>query len=552
MKRAFWSFLVIIAIAWPLGQASYAQQLSKEAADEAVISAIRDEEFSHSDIMENISWLADVFGPRLTGSPAFRSAGDWVVKRCKDYGLANVHKENWPFGKGWSLAHFDAHMVAPDYQPLIGFPKSWTPGTPGPVTAEVIRVDIKSEDDFQKYHGKLKGKIVLTQPAREVHPLEGILVQRWTEPLLKEAESTPLIAPAGEGRRGRRPAAASLQDKTRQFFSDEGVVAELDRGSDSYLVPGDNQMSWRTQRTDGGTVFVGIGGPHDNKNAGTGVPSVTLAVEHYNRILRILEKKMPVKVQLDVEAKFHDEDPAQGNGFNVIAEIPGSSAPNEIVLLGAHLDSHAAATGATDNAAGVAVIMEALRVLKAIGAKPRRTIRVGFWGGEEEGLLGSQAYVDEHLVDPVTNQFKPEYQNLVAYYNLDNGTGRIRGVWLQDNLATAPIFRAWFEPLRDLGVSAIAPRLVSGSDYASFDEVGIPAFQFMQDRVEYNSRTHHSNMDVVDHVLREDLVQSAVVMATFAYNTAMRDSKLPRKLLRPFKPAVEQSPTNVTGTATAH
>ena len=477
--------------------------------------------------MDIVSWLADVYGPRVTGSPGFRQAGDWVQNRMGEWGLANVHKESWKFGKGWSLVHFDAHMIEPQISPLIGYPKSWTPGTKGTVSGEVVRVDIRSDADFEKYHGKLGGKIVLTEPAREVKMLEGIIVQRWTDALLKEAETSPLAPLAPET--VRDPSKPTLAERTQAFFAKEGVIAALDRGGDAYMVAGDNQMSWRTQHVDGGTIFVTTGGPHDNEHAGKDlVPSITLAVEHYNRMVRILDKKVPVKVELNVQTRFYDE--TEPNGFNVIADLPGGELANEQVILGAHLDSHQSATGATDNAAGVTVMMEAMRILKTLGVKPRRTIRIALWGGEEEGLLGSKAYVGEHLFDEATNTPKPENQNVDAYYNMDNGTGRIRGVWLQENLAIAPIFRTWFESVRDLDVpGTIAPRSVSGSDYASFDEVGIPAFQFMQDRLEYNSRTHHSNMDTVDRIQRDDLVQAAIVVATFAYDTAMRPEKLPRK-----------------------
>jgi Zn-dependent M28 family amino/carboxypeptidase len=299
------------------------------------------------------------------------------------------------------------------------------------------------------------------------------------------------------------------------------------------MVAGDNQMSWRTQHADGGTIFVTTGGPYQNEYAGHDlVPSITLAVEQYNRMVRILDKKIPVKVELNVQAKFYDESSAEPNGFNVIADLPGSDLSSEIVMLGAHLDSHQSATGATDNASGVAVMMDAMRTLRALGAKPRRTIRIALWGGEEEGLLGSKAYVREHLFDEATKKPKPDNQKISAYYNMDNGTGRIRGVWLQENLAIAPIFRTWFQAVRDLDVpGTIAPRSVVGSDYASFDEAGIPAFQFMQDRLEYNSRTHHSNMDTVDRVQKDDLVQAAIVVATFAWDTAMRGEKLPRKAM---------------------
>jgi hypothetical protein len=497
-----------------------------EQIDTAMISTIRDQELAHSQVMDHVSWLADVYGPRLTGSPGFRQAADWTLKKFAEWGLVNIRKESFPFGKSWALTRFSAHMIEPQIQPLIGFPKSWTPGTKGKVTADVVRVDINSEADFEKYRGKLAGKIVLTQPARDVKMLDGIIVSRWNETLFKEAETTPLGG-GREGGRGGRGGGRNLGEKTQEFFSKEGVVAAFDRGGEQF-VAGDTQMRWQAEHVDGGTIFVMSGGPHDNEHAGKDlVPQVTLAVEHYNRMIRIMDKNIPVKVELDVQAQFLDE--TEPNGFNVVAELPGSDLANEIVLLGAHLDSHHSGTGATDNAAGSAVMMETMRLLKSVGAKPRRTIRIALWAGEEEGLLGSKAYVSQHLVGS-DGKVKPEYQNLSAYYNLDNGTGRIRGVWMQGDLAVEPIFRAWLQPLRDLDVpGTLAPRSISGSDYTSFDSVGIPAFQFMQDRLEYNSRTHHSNMDTVDRVQRDDLVQASIVVATFAYNTAMRPEKLPRK-----------------------
>jgi carboxypeptidase Q len=525
-------FVVAALACAVLTAAAQTQDRAAEKLDTGMISAIRDEGLARSQAMDHVIRLADVYGPRVTGSPGLRQAGDWAIKKLGEWGLSNVHKEPWPFGKGWSLVRFSAHMIEPQVQPLIGYPKSWTPGTSGAVTADVVRADINTDADFEKYRGKLARKIVLTQPARDVRMLEGIIVQRWTDALLKEAESTPPAAADTPAR--DRSGQPTQQERIQQFLMKEGVIATLDRGADAFLVAGDNQMSWRTQRTDGGTVFVTTGGPHDSANAGAVVPSVTLAVEHYNRMVRVLDQGIPVKVELDIQTRFHDE--TELNGFNVIADLPGSDLANEIVLIGAHLDSHQSGTGATDNAAGCAAMMEAMRILKAVGARPRRTIRLALWGGEEEGMLGSKAYVKEHLGDPAARTARPEYQNLSAYYNLDNGTGRVHGVWLQGNLAIAPIFRAWFEPLRDLGVTTIAPRSVSGSDYQSFDAVGIPAFQFMQDRLEYNSRTHHSNMDTVDRVQRDDLVQMAVVATAFAYNTAIRPEKLPRKTPPPARP----------------
>jgi len=495
--------------------------------DYAMLGKIRDEGLNRSQALDHVSWLADVYGPRLQGSPAMKQAAEWVEKKLTGWGLAGVHEEKWPFGKGWALLRFSANMIEPQVQPLIGVPRSWTPGTNGVVTADVVRLDIHSDADFDKYRGKLAGKIVLAQPARDVKMLEGIIVQRWNEALLKEAMTMPIPAPhAAEPAPSRQP---TLADKIQQFLLDEHVAAAFDRGTDAYLVPGDNQMSWRTQRTDGGTIFPSAGGSRDAAAAGKIVPSVTLAVEHYNRMLRILEKGIPVKVELDVRTQFFEE--TEPNGFNVVADLPGTDPSGEFVLLGAHLDGVGTGTGATDNASGVAVMMEAMRILKAVGAKPRRTIRLGLWGGEEEGLLGSKAYVQAHLADPASMALKPEHQKISAYYNLDNGTGRIHGVWMQGNLAVIPVFEEWIKPLRDFEVTTLTPQSVRGSDYLSFDDVGIPAFQFMQDRLEYNSRTHHSNMDVVDRVQRDDLVQMSVIVATFAYNTAMRDEKLPRKTL---------------------
>src|SRR5262249_54954487 len=269
------------------------------------------------------------------------------------------------------------------------------------------------------------------------------------------------------------------------------------------------------------------------------VPSVTLAVEHYNRMVRILDKGIPVRAELDVRTAFHDETAA--NGFNVIGELPGTDPSGEYVLLGAHLDSVGTGSGATDNAAGVAVMMEAMRILQTVGARPKRAIRIGLWGGEEEGLLGSKAYVQAHLADVKTMALKPEHPKIAAYYNLDNGTGRIHGVWMQGNLAIVPIFEEWIKPMRDLDVTTLTPQSVRGSDYLSFDDVGIPAFQFMQDRLEYNWRTPPSNWDTVDRVQRDDLVKAAVVVATSSYNTAMRGEKLPRKPLPPPTPPSRSS-----------
>ena len=357
--------------------------------------------------------------------------------------------------------------------------------------------------------------------------LEGDLVLRMDDRLLEEAARRP------DGRSRQASSGGSgapLQNHVQAFFREEGVVAVLDRGSDLSLVGGaplGSDLVWPTQRTDGGTLFVGPGG---SRSAGAPdvVPAATIAVEHYNRMIRVLEKGLPVTVEIDIRTRFHDE--VRPNGFNLLGELPGTDLADEVVILGAHFDSTHAATGATDNAAGVAAMMEAARILRAVDARPRRTIRVALWGGEEEGLLGSRAYVQRHYADPRTMELLPDHAQVSAYYNLDNGAGRIRGIWLQGNDA-APAFRAWMRNLADLGVTTIGRRSTRGTDHRSFDDVGLPGFQFIQDRLEYNSRTHHSNMDFYDRVQRDDLQQMGVVAATFAYHTAMLDERLPRKSL---------------------
>ena len=531
MKRvSALSLLVVCVAAFPRAQGNL------ERLDYETIGRIRDEGLNRSQVMDHISWLADVYGPRLTGGPGINQAGDWALKNFNEWGLSNPHRETFQFGKGWSLDRFSAHMVEPQVQPLIGLPGAWSAGTNGTVIADVIRASIETEADMQRYRGKLAGKILLTQAPRAVRMLEGLIVHRMTPAEFEEAATTPI--PSGRGGRGGREGGRggaggdNLREKIAQFLKDEGVVALFNRGSDNDTASAGSDLRTQQQRPDGGTIFPSGGGSR-GETAGQAVPTVTLAVEHYNRMARILDKGISVKVELTIATKFYDE--TSPNGFNLVAEISGTDPvlKDEVVMLGAHFDSVAYSTGATDNATGSGAMMEAMRILKAIGAKPRRTIRIALWGGEEQGLMGSRAYVREHFGDPETMALKPAHAKVAAYFNSDNGTGRVRGIWLQSNLAVAPIFQQWIEPLKDLGVSALAPRSVRSTDHLSFDNVGLPAFQFMVDRLEYNSRTHHSNMDTFDRVQRDDMVQQATVIAVFAWNAANRDEKLPRKALPP-------------------
>jgi hypothetical protein len=506
-----------------------AQTAPSEKLDYATLQRIKEEGLQRSQAMDHISWIADVYGPRLTGGPGIRQAADWTKRKFGEWGFANIHEEPWAFGKGWQLVRFYAHMTEPQIMPIIGLPKSWTPSTNGTVEAEVVLAPITTTADFDKYKGKLQGKIVLTQPARAVRMLDGRIVLRMEDEDIAEAKTTPVPPARASGGPGGFQQGQNLAQRAAQFYQSEGAIALIDRGQDGDLSAGGSDLSWQAQRVDGGTIFVGSGGTRD-ENAGKGLPSITITVEHYNRMVRILERNVPVKMELHVETKFLDE-PAGKGGFNIIAEIPGTDPKlkDEVVILGAHFDSHHGATGATDNATGSVAMIEAMRILKASGVKPRRTIRVALWGGEEEGLMGSRAYVKDHYGDPATMQTKPEWDKLAAYFNLDNGTGKIRGVWYQGNLGVRPIFEQWIEPLKDLGVEILGPRAVGSTDHASFEAVGLPGFQFMQERLEYNSRTHHSNMDFVDRVQRDDLIQQATVSAAFAYMAAMRDEKLPRK-----------------------
>ena len=487
--------------------------------------------------MDHIFWLTDVYGPRLSGSPQMQQASEWVMKKFNEWGLSGVKQERWSLGKGWSLVRFSAHLIEPSVQPIIGLPHEWSSSTKGTVAADVVMATLATDADLAKYSGKLGGKIVLLQPARRVRMLVGPFILRMTDEWTAEAETFPIPAPAA-GRGGAQNANAFRQ-KLADFLVAEGVVATFDRGTDDDLVSGASTLSWKQQRPDGGTIFPSGAGARDDK-AGKAVPEVTIAVEHYNRVVRLLDRKLPVKVELNVETKFYDEK--DKNGINTLGEIAGSDLADHLVLLGAHLDSHPYATGATDNATGSAAVMEALRILKTIGVKPRRTIRAGLWGGEEQGLLGARAYVREHLGDAETMTLKPEHAKLTAYFNSDNGTGRIRGIWMQSNLAVRPIFEQWIAPMRDLGVTILSPRSVVQTDHVPFDSIGVPAFQFLVDRLEYNSRTHHSNMDVFDRIQRDDIIQHATVMAMFAFEAAMRDDQLPRKPL----PAPQKSGTAAT------
>lgn len=496
--------------------------------DNATVAKIRGEAITNSQAMDTHWWLSEGYGPRATGTPGYQAAADWAMKKFNEWGLKNVHIERFPFGQGWSIDRVSVHLLTPQPQPLIGMPRWYSPSTKGTITSDVVYVKAANEAELAKYKGQLVGKIVILQAARVVRMLEDRVVLKMNDADWAEAMKLPEPRPAAPGGGGGGGGAQQFAQAVQRFLVAEGAAAVLDRGGESDLSAGGSDLSWQTQRVDGGTIFPGNGGSRDPK-VPQQVPSATLAVEHYNRLVRLLEHGQPVRLELNIQTKFHPETNAEGNAFNIIAEIPGSDLANEVVIMGAHFDTYPYATGATDNTTGSTAMIEAVRVIQKLGLKPRRTIRLALWAAEEQGLLGSREYVARHFYDRVTRTPKPEHANVQAYFNLDNGTGRILGIWGQNNTGAMKNFEQWGAALKDLGWKNVSPRSVSQTDHGSFEEAGIPGFQFIQERLEYNSRTHHSNMDSFDHVQKDDVVQQGATAAVFAWYAANVPERLPRK-----------------------
>jgi carboxypeptidase Q len=526
----------------------------REKVDLAAIHRIKAEAFQ-GQVMDHLFWLTDANGPRLTGSPGWRSAAEWALKSLRSWGAAHAELEPWGnFGRGWSLARVSVNLVAPASATLRATPLAWSGATPGAVTAELVlapmapseegegagrdvaRVKQQIQRFIDAYKGKLRGKIVLLERARDLELPKEIAATRLDDPKLAAlgadidpAPAPPYTWPIADLPADRKQREALMRSlplevqvdywdqlrRARQplwaFLKSEGAVAALTTD----------------RRGDGGLIFAESVGAWDPA-APVPPPVLAMAPEAYNRLVRLVEKKVPVKLEIDVQSRFHDEDK---EGYNVIAEIPGGKKRDEIVMLGAHLDSWHAGTGATDNGAGSAVALEAFRILKALNLPMDRTVRLALWSGEEEGLLGSRGYVKRHFADPVTMALHPEHAKLAAYFNLDNGTGKVRGVYLQGNDMVRPIFEAWLAPFRDEGATTLSIRKTGGTDHLSFDAAGLPGFQFIQDPLDYSTRTHHSELDVYDHAQAGDLMQAAAIMAAFVYHAANRPEMLPRKPL---------------------
>ncbi len=515
-----------------MGLAVGAPAQASEKVDLDVVTRIRAEAFHNSQVMDHLTHLTENIGPRLTNSPQMAAANAWSRGKFNEWGLSNVHDDAFPaFGRGWEFTHASVEMIGDRVLPLHALPKAWTPGTDGAVEGELVRVDIKKLADLDKYKGKLRGKVLLLGDARaykrgteadshrhDATSLEGL--QQFTIPATAAADRAKRLKEYNERQ--------ELVRKTNEFFVAEGALAAI------------SLSSW-----DNGIIRVAGGG---SRKAGesAGVPELTMITEHFNPLVRSLEAGETVKLRIRVDARFTDE--GDKPGYNTLAEIRGSGKADEVVMIGAHMDSWHTGTGAADNGAGVAVAMEAMRILKAIGVKPKRTIRVALWSGEEQGLIGSQDYVARNFArfpeptDPAQLalpaslreptgplQKLRDYDKLSVYFNMDNGSGRFRGIYAQENLAAVPIFEAWLKPFNDVGATTVVTRNTGSTDHIAFDRVGLPGFQFIQDRLDYFSNVHHTHLDTWDHIEAEDLKQAAAVMASFAYNAAMRDEKMPRK-----------------------
>jgi hypothetical protein len=526
------------------------------SAPKEVIDKIRDEGMNRSQVMQTLSYLTDVIGQRLTASPSLRRANEWTRDTLTKWGLQNAHLEAWgPFGRGWVLKGFSAQVSEPYDIPLIAYPKAWAPSA-NLVNADVVYLDAKDDAALDKFKGQLKGKIVLISDPREVKADFTGIGNRETDESLAKLAAAPDPATVQRPVGPAQPSPEALARRQAQLFNAKKLIFAYNEGAGMLV---DNSRGGA-----GGTIFVQQAtvsqaqpttpdpnfrrlSPWQKEAESMILPQMTVSTEHYNRLVRMLQQGEKLKMTVNVDAQYVDGD---GMVNNTIAEIPGTDPKlkDQIVMLGGHMDSWHAGTGATDNGAGVAVAMEAVRILQAAGLKPRRTIRIALWTGEEQGLFGSRAYVKQHFgeIKNARNQFGPqdpnapppelvkgpEYDKLSAYFNLDNGTGKIRGVYMQGNSGVRPYFESWLTPFADLGAKTLTMSNTGGTDHLSYDAIGLPGFQFIQDEIEYDTLTHHSNQDLYDRIQPDDMKQAATIMAAFVYQTAMMDEMMPRKAPR--------------------
>jgi hypothetical protein len=512
--------LASTAAAFPLAAPASAQQV-----DRTVINRILDEGMNRSEVMETAAWLTDRIGGRLTNSPQMRMAERWTQERFRAFGLTNVRTEGFEFGRGWSINNHQSRMTAPRTLPLRSIPVAWTPPTNGTVSAGIVVAPMTEVDDFARFRGRLRGKIVLvSRPTTGSEPTEPAF-RRLTDDDLRQRNTyqQPNYSPRQIERTLSR---ADFAERLDAFLAEEGALAWV-------------RQSYR----DGGLVH----GTGYSYQAGRSprLPGVEMAAEDYRRLARLALTDAPPTLEINNDVRYHDEDT---QAYNVLADIPGTAPGNEYVMAGAHLDSWVGSDGAVDNAAGSAVVMEAARILRRLGLRPKRTIRFALWSGEEQGILGSLNYVERHLATrpPETNPDRqrlrpnqtwryrfpltprPGHRDLVAYFNLDNGSGRIRGIHAEGNVAAVPVFQEWLAPFASMGATTVAIQSTSGTDHVYLQSVGVPGYQFIQDPLDYGSRLHHTDIDSYDHLKPEDLRQAAVIMASFLWNAANRDEPLPR------------------------
>jgi len=526
MKKYFISFLALLVSLYSLAQQT-------EPVDRTLIRKIKDEGMKHSKVMSTLSMLTDVYGPRLTNSLNHKKAAEYAKATLESYGLQNVQIDYWgeEFGRGWQLKKFSLQTIEPMTSPLIAYPKAWTPGIKGSLITDAVYLDVKTEADLVKYKGKLKDKIVLFSSTIAVKPGFVADANRLHDTTLLQMANAGFPESGGRGGFNMNREAQKFNFLKWDFCMKEGAVAVLEASSGSRLEDG-------TLTVSAATVPYSPEVPREKRvgaqspNVPKILPQIVVGDEHYNRMIRQIESGVNVKLELVLETEFTPS----ARGFNVIGEIPGTDLKDEVVMFGAHLDSWHSGTGATDNAAGSAVMIETMRILKSLGMQPRRTIRIGLWGGEEQGLIGSRSYVKRNLgerldkVQPYDSiVLKPAAQKFSVYFNMDNGTGKYRGVYLQGNENVRPIFRAWLKPFEKMGASTLTLQNTGGTDHLPFDAIGLPGFQFIQDPIEYSNRTHHTNMDVYDKTIEADLKQNAVITAAFAWLAANREGLIPRK-----------------------
>ncbi len=496
----------------------------RDAVDTAMVSKFRKEGLKNSRVMEILSMLTDMNGPRLTNSPGYKNAANYAKSALEGWGVGNVHFDSFgPFGRGWFVKKFSLQVMAPVYFSVIGYPKAWSPGVKGTHKTEAIYLDVKTEEDLEKYKGKLKGKIVLFDFPIMPKPAFKPDATRLTDStLLKMANAAASNRSGGSRRRFAAGAPEMLTYKKWRLCESEGALAVMEGSRGSY---GTFYASAATVPID--PTATGARVSAQAANAPEILPQIVVAAEHYNRLVRQLQQGLTVKLELALETEFTKPE----DGFNVIGEIPGTDKKEEVVMFGAHLDSWHSGTGTTDNAVGVAICMEAMRLLKAAGVQPSRTIRIGLWGGEEQGLLGSTGYVKKHLGERVADSVKltAEGEKFSVYFNTDNGGGRWRGVYLQGNENVRPVFREWLKPFEKDGTSTLSLSNTGSTDHIPFDNVGLPGFQFITDPIEYFARSWHSSMDMYERAVEADLKQNAVMLATFAIGAANREGLMPRK-----------------------